>query len=94
MEYFKGLLFLTTNRVGQLDDAFISRVHIAIGYPSLDEEARRKVWNGGFRKLIRGRAGKVQIAPDAKAWVLETAGETQLNRRDIRNAFPEGIGYV
>jgi SpoVK/Ycf46/Vps4 family AAA+-type ATPase len=91
MEYFKGLLFLTTNRVGQIDDAFISRVHIAIGYPSLGEEARRKVWNGFFRKLVRDRAGKIQIAPDAKAWVLETAGETQLNGRDIRNALQTAI---
>ncbi|KAI7332767.1 hypothetical protein KC315_g4505 [Hortaea werneckii] len=32
MEYFRGLLFLTTNRVGQIDDAFMSRVHMAIGY--------------------------------------------------------------
>ncbi|KAJ5452459.1 hypothetical protein N7445_000642 [Penicillium cf. griseofulvum] len=91
MEYFKGLLFLTTNRVGQIDDAFISRVHIAIGYPSLDEEARRKVWNGFFRKLVRDRAGKIQISPDAKAWVLETTGETQLNGRDIRNALQTAI---
>ncbi|KAF4156471.1 hypothetical protein CNMCM6069_006745 [Aspergillus lentulus] len=63
MEYFKGLLFLTTNRVGQIEDAFISRVHIAIGYPSLGEEARRKAWNGFFRKPVRDRAGKIQIAP-------------------------------
>lgn len=91
MEYFKGLLFLTTNRVGQIDDAFISRVHIAIGYPSLNEDARRQVWNGFFKKLIRDRAGKIQIAPDAKAWVLETAGETQLNGRDIRNALQTAI---
>lgn len=91
MEYFKGLLFLRTNRVGQIDDAFISRVHIAIGYPSLSEDARRKVWNGFFRKLVRDRAGKIQIAPDAKAWVLETAGETQLNGRDIRNALQTAI---
>ncbi|KLO90821.1 TOB3 (member of AAA-ATPase family) [Fusarium fujikuroi] len=91
MEYFKGLLFLTTNRVGQIDDAFISRVHVAIGYQALDEETRRKVWSGFFRKLVRERAGKVQIAPDAKKWVLETAGETNLNGRDIRNALQTAI---
>ncbi|KAF5625449.1 AAA family ATPase [Fusarium sp. NRRL 25303] len=73
MEYFKGLLFLTTNRVGQIDDAFISRVHVAIGYQALDEETRRK------------------IAPDAKKWVLDTAGETNLNGRDIRNALQTAI---
>ncbi|KAF5679674.1 TOB3 (member of AAA-ATPase family) [Fusarium circinatum] len=90
-EYFKGLLFLTTNRVGQIDDAFISRVHVAIGYQALDEETRRKIWSGFFRKLVRERAGKVQIAPDAKKWVLDTAGETSLNGRDIRNALQTAI---
>ncbi|KAF5629626.1 TOB3 (member of AAA-ATPase family) [Fusarium tjaetaba] len=91
MEYFKGLLFLTTNRVGQIVDAFVSRVHIAIGYQALDEETRRKVWSGFFRKLVRERAGKVQIAPDAKKWVLDTASETNLNGRDIRNALQTAI---
>ncbi|EXK83171.1 hypothetical protein FOQG_12522 [Fusarium oxysporum f. sp. raphani 54005] len=94
MEYFKGLLFLTTNRVGQIDDAFISRVPVAIGYQyqALDEETRRKVWSGFFCKLVlRERAGKVQIASDAKKWVLETAGETSLNGRDIRNALQTAI---
>ncbi|KAL6912573.1 hypothetical protein FSST1_010333 [Fusarium sambucinum] len=91
MEYFKGLLFLTTNRVGQIDDAFISRVHVAIGYEALDGVTRQKVWSGFFRKLVRERAGKIQIAPDAKKWVLDTAGETSLNGRDIRNALQTAI---
>ncbi|OTB00432.1 hypothetical protein M426DRAFT_65886, partial [Hypoxylon sp. CI-4A] len=48
MEYFKGLLFLTTNRVSQIDDAFISRVHVAIGYQALSPEFRVKIWRGFF----------------------------------------------
>lgn len=91
MEYFKGLLFLTTNRVGQIDDAFISRVHVAIEYQPLNEETRRKVWNGFFRKLVSDRAGRIQIAPDAKKWILDTTSETQLNGRDIRNALQTAI---
>jgi hypothetical protein len=30
LEYYKGLLFLTTNRVGTFDEAFTSRVHISL----------------------------------------------------------------
>jgi AAA+ superfamily predicted ATPase len=30
LEYYKGLLFLTTNRVGSFDEAFKSRVHISL----------------------------------------------------------------
>ncbi|KAK8016968.1 P-loop containing nucleoside triphosphate hydrolase protein [Apiospora rasikravindrae] len=93
MEYFKGLLFLTTNRVGQIDDAFISRVHVAIGYGALNPESRSKIWQGFFRKLAKERAGKIQISPAAKKWVLEKAisGEAQLNGRDIRNALQTAI---
>ncbi|KAL8697714.1 MAG: hypothetical protein Q9201_006975, partial [Fulgogasparrea decipioides] len=93
MEYFEGLLFLTTNRVGQIDDAFISRVHIAIGYKALDGEDRKRIWNGFFQKLLKERAGKIQIAPGAKKWVLEMAasGKAQLNGRDIRNALQTAI---
>ncbi|KAK6860754.1 ATPAse AAA+ type core protein [Apiospora arundinis] len=93
MEYFSGLLFLTTNRVGQIDDAFISRVHVAIGYDALTPEGRSKVWQGFFRKLARERAGKIQISSSAKKWVLEKAisGEAQLNGRDIRNALQTAI---
>ena len=91
MEYFGGLLFLTTNRVGQIDDAFISRVHLAIGYRNLSGEDRKRIWNGFFQKLIRERAGKIQIAPGAKRWVLEMAMNKEQNGREIRNALQTAI---
>ncbi|KAE8556235.1 hypothetical protein EYB25_000935 [Talaromyces marneffei] len=93
MEYFKGLLFLTTNRVGQIDDAFISRVHVAIGYDKLNVETKKRIWTGFFQKLAKERAGKIQVALDAKKWVLETTGnsQAQLNGRDIRNALQTAI---
>ncbi|KAI1325752.1 P-loop containing nucleoside triphosphate hydrolase protein [Xylariaceae sp. FL0255] len=93
MEYFKGLLFLTTNRVGQIDDAFISRVHAAIGYRPLTSQDRMKIWQGFFHKLEKERAGKLQIARGAKKWVLGKAesGGAQLNGRDIRNALQTAI---
>ncbi|KAN0067862.1 P-loop containing nucleoside triphosphate hydrolase [Elaphomyces granulatus] len=87
MEYFRGLLFLTTNRVGRIDDAFVSRVHVIIGYEAPSGEDRQKIWNGSFRKLER--ASKIQVAPGAKKWVLEMAvkGTAQLNGRDIHNTL-------
>lgn len=45
LEYFNGLLFLTTNRVGDIDEAIISRCIAMIKYhpPGLDD--RRKIWH-------------------------------------------------
>jgi hypothetical protein len=44
LEYFNGLLFLTTNRVDDIDEAIISRCIAMIKYHSPDDEDRRKIW--------------------------------------------------
>lgn len=92
MEYFKGLLFLTTNRVGQIDDAFISRVHVTIEYEALNEDTRAKIWNGFFAKLQRERKGKITVAKLAKEYVLSR--EISLNGREIRNALQTAIALA
>ena len=45
LEYQQGILFLTTNRVKSFDEAFLSRFSVAIRYPDLDKERRKKVWS-------------------------------------------------
>lgn len=40
MEYHSGILFLTTNRVHNLDPAFGSRITLALRYNHLTPEAR------------------------------------------------------
>lgn len=44
LEYFQGILFLTTNRVETFDDAFQSRIHVALRYGELTPKAKRAVW--------------------------------------------------
>lgn len=44
LEYFNGLLFLTTNRVGDIDEAIISRCIALIRYHPPGLEDRRKIW--------------------------------------------------
>lgn len=44
LEYFNGLLFLTTNRVADIDEAIISRCFAMIKYHSPDLDDRRKIW--------------------------------------------------
>lgn len=58
MEYFKGLLFLTTNRVGQIDDAFISRVHVAIGYDKLNVETKKGFGPGSSKSWLKSAPGR------------------------------------
>ena len=44
LEYFNGLLFLTTNRVGDIDEAIVSRCIALIRYHPPGLEDRRKIW--------------------------------------------------
>jgi len=44
LEYFNGLLFLTTNRVGDIDEAIISRCIALIRYHPPARDDRRKIW--------------------------------------------------
>jgi AAA+ superfamily predicted ATPase len=44
LEYFNGLLFLTTNRIDDIDEAIVSRCIALIKFTSPDAEARRRIW--------------------------------------------------
>lgn len=43
LEYFQGIMFLTTNRVTTFDDAFQSRIHFSIKFGSLSQRARNEI---------------------------------------------------
>ncbi|KAL8798626.1 MAG: hypothetical protein Q9182_006520 [Xanthomendoza sp. 2 TL-2023] len=45
LEYYEGILFLTTNRVDHIDPAFQSRIHISMQYNELSLSSRRHVWS-------------------------------------------------
>jgi SpoVK/Ycf46/Vps4 family AAA+-type ATPase len=44
LEYYEGIMFLTTNRVHAFDQAFQSRIHISLNYKELDAKSRKTVW--------------------------------------------------
>lgn len=44
MEYFQGVLFLTTDRKQDFDEAFKSRIQVTISYGCLSDEARSMIW--------------------------------------------------
>ena len=46
LEYYQGILILTTNRVEEIDDAFRSRIHFQLAYSDLDAVARKAIWRG------------------------------------------------
>ncbi|KAL6887485.1 hypothetical protein HDV57DRAFT_515010 [Trichoderma longibrachiatum] len=51
LEYYNGLLFLTTNRVGTIDEAFKSRIHLSLYYPPLDKTQTTDIFRLNIAKL-------------------------------------------
>ena len=86
LEYYQGLLFLTTNRVGTFDDAFVSRIHVVIHYPDFTNEKRCQIWDIFFNKLEREKENikftqrTVDYAKESKE--IQSLG---WNGREIRN---------
>lgn len=77
IEYFQGILFLTTNRKDDIDDAFKSRIHVTITYRSLTAEAQAKIWEA----LITANRKKTSTQVDT-SWtpqVFRALGQLQLN---------------
>ncbi|KAJ4194865.1 hypothetical protein NW755_002285 [Fusarium falciforme] len=84
LEYFQGILFLTTNRVETFDEAFQSRIHIALRYDALDAKAKRTIFQ---MFLDRVRAlGKLQVEPlKEDDWTY--LSKQELNGREIKNVI-------
>lgn len=96
MEYFRGLLFLTTNRTGHVDDAFLWRIHVVISYLLLNSARRKITWDAFFAKLTAERDGHVYIDPDAKTYLIshKEVQDLEWNGRQIRNAFQTAIALA
>ena len=96
LEYFTGILFLTTNRVGAFDEAFKSRIHMSLYYPPLDWTQSKSIWEVNVKRLKAKRARRneqMKIDEDrlfgyAKQHFDDNViKKTQWNGRQIRNAF-------
>jgi SpoVK/Ycf46/Vps4 family AAA+-type ATPase len=95
LEFFDGILFLTTNRVGIFDDAFMSRVHVKLYYPNFTDEQRSQIWQTFVDKLARERSKDMRLHPDAKYYLKgKEVRAMKWNGREIRNAFQTAVALA
>lgn len=97
LEYYSGILFLTTNRVGTIDDAFRSRLHLPLYYPKLTEKQTRKIFMHNFVRIAdinKDRKSKELLEFDYEKskksiinWAIKTRKNLEWNGRQIRKAF-------
>ncbi|KAF7954840.1 uncharacterized protein EAE97_000099 [Botrytis byssoidea] len=80
LEYFRGVLILTTNRKSEIDPAQC-RIHFSIHYPDLTESGRVTVWTN-FIDTISKQTG----TPSLDSADIEKLARLELNGRQIKNA--------
>ncbi|KAK4201930.1 hypothetical protein QBC40DRAFT_48233 [Triangularia verruculosa] len=85
LEYYDGILILTSNRVGTFDEAFKSRIHLAIHYDNLNVPQRRRIWRNFLARLkdIDGESIDFEDINDN----LGEFARMEMNGRSIRNAI-------
>ncbi|KAJ5730318.1 uncharacterized protein N7483_004826 [Penicillium malachiteum] len=105
LEYYSGILFLTTNRVGKIDRAFKSRIHLSLFYPKLDLGSSLRIWENNLeasktylgRQKLKLRYDRDEIMSFAKEHflVLDRSKKLQTwNGRQIRNAFQTAVAIA
>lgn len=91
LEYFDGVLFLTTNRPGSLDEAFQSRIHVTIGLPELDAKSQLEVWTIFVKDLNIEKSEKIGILEFVDEDIKKNGN---LNGRQIRNSVRTALAIA
>ncbi|KAI3338719.1 hypothetical protein F4824DRAFT_499095 [Ustulina deusta] len=95
LEFYDGILFLTTNRVGSFDDAFTSRVHVQLYYPDFDDDQRLQIWQTFIDNLAKERGDYMRLNINAKEYIGgNEVRALKWNGREIRNAFQTAVSLA
>lgn len=84
LEYYDGILMLTSNRVGTFDEAFQSRIQVALHYAALTRSSRRKIWQNFFDML---REDEEKVIYDEMRDHMDELADLDMNGRQIRNSL-------
>ncbi|OHE94889.1 ATPase [Colletotrichum orchidophilum] len=89
LEYFRGIIFLTTNLYNTIDTAFRSRVSLHLLFKALSPDARELIWRKFLGRLphlgnsTEGAGGARGLLSDED---IKELGHWQLNGREIKMA--------
>lgn len=86
LEYFRGIIFLTTNLYSTIDTAFRSRVNIHLLFEPLPPASRLVLWRK-FLDRLPMETGKVRPLEGLERGDLEELAKWELNGREIKNAI-------
>lgn len=93
LEYYDGILILTSNRVGTFDEAFRSRIQLALHYPNLRPDQRFLIWQTFIDRLSKLVTDE-NIDIDDLRYHLNVLKDEKMNGRQIRNVITTARQYA
>ena len=91
LEYYQGIIILTTNRITSLDVAVQSRIHLAIRYEDLSKKNKEDIFKI-FLDQLEPSTIKDRAAIDD--WIKEYGSESKFNGRQIRNVVTSALALA
>ncbi|RDW94219.1 ATP-binding protein [Aspergillus mulundensis] len=88
LEYYHGILILTSNRIGTFDSAFKSRFQLAIHYPALDVKGWYEIWLNFINGLSKTLP---DVNIDGLKDKIDDLSQIPLNGRQIRNTVQTAL---
>ncbi|KAK0672652.1 putative ATPase [Cercophora samala] len=100
LEYYSGVIILTTNRVGEFDEAFRSRIHISLYYPKLSQKSAKEIWQRNMTRL-KGSGIDMDVEEEKIERFIDQHWERNKNKpsrrwngRQMKNAFQTAIALA
>ncbi|CAK7236695.1 hypothetical protein SBRCBS47491_009725 [Sporothrix bragantina] len=110
LEYYRGMLFLTTNRHDDFDNAFYNRIHVTIEYGDLTAQWRANIWREHVQRACRRNRDPLIWCNDEHAEdenedvgnkelplddeLFKTLGDVKSNGRDIKNYVRTSLAFA
>ncbi|KAK5625849.1 hypothetical protein RRF57_001565 [Xylaria bambusicola] len=89
LEYYDGILILTSNRVGTFDEAFRSRIQLTLRYENLSQIQRHKIWENFVRRLEALESSRTAPAASSSSRTIRAISGCGFDFQDIRAHIPE-----
>ncbi|KAH8648221.1 hypothetical protein BGZ60DRAFT_390670, partial [Tricladium varicosporioides] len=97
LEYYGGMLFITTSGVGMIDEAYKSHIHMSLYLPPATKDSTLQMWEKYIENATTDH--RIFISEDDHAKILQIAennydaGHTW-DHRQIQNVIESAIGLA
>ena len=91
LEYYHGIMILTTNRINSLDIAVQSRIHLAIRYDDLSKDQKKKIFQ---MFLVQLEPNSIKNHDAITEFINNYGCEYKLNGRQIRNVVSSALSLA